>query len=1237
MRRAKPRLPRLLPRATSSAACFQYTGVSAAEIQAQDTDPLDASAALEATEPALSHFNGLHTLSGASYRAFKNRLKRLLRNESCLRYHTAGSWWHYEWCLDRHVRQYHPLPASTSPSGTQQQEDSVLLGIYDTDKPQPLRVVAVENLARLADPDRMGYVAQQSYGSGAFCEARGAHRSVRVQFKCCAFHANETYVDALEERAPCDYELSVCSPVACGIMQRDQFVLTAPTHMEEDERAAMTLTVRDMFYHAYNGYLTHAFPQDDLLPLSCRGGEFELGRLPMLTLIDTLDTLAVLEDAPEFRRAVALIIEHSDFDLDTEVSLFEITIRVLGGLLSAHLFAVDEKLQMFPQGTYDNELLRLAVDLGDRLMPAFDTATGIPYGTVNLRRGVPKGETPIASTAGAGSLSLEFTMLSVLTGDAKYAAAARGSVRALFQRRSKLGLLGKHINTKTGDWTETASGPGSNADSFYEYLLKMYALFGDRESLEMFAQVYPAVLAHNKHGDWYTDVSMFTGCHHHSGSSSVVFESLAAFWPGMQAGVGDLSAAAQSMNAFYRVWRDYGFLSEQFNVGDWKPVKSRGGGGARYPLRPELVESTFYMHEATNDSSWLRAGAHVVHSLQKYAKTPCGYASIGNIETKEQEDYMPSFFLSETCKYLYLLFNTTHFFRKGNYVMTTEAHPLPILPTKLVEPILRAADAYRESDGDDTRDAIKVSSNRFAPERVMWCEAPRFYDAVTYSVHYESKVMMRTPWCSPSVSSPRPSTGKSANPSAKKLDESSSAVDKVKTATVAVDTEGVAADVLQQWLPAIEEKLRKLSQKSQESLLKDGSVTEIIGDGATSNDASREWLKNLLQTNERRSLGKTQQQSREQQIAEGHAVQFLYGGHQLGEFRVEQLPGRLRVTREETGDWIEVSSIVDDSHMVVSMGYSVGIEVNADADSYTYVEPKSESYAEEDDRPPQVAWNHVYKIDEGLAFPSDQRCALQVQVALKSSAEGALPSEEEQLRFDLKSKATTWLSVPCVGAGFGIADVFQGSRAFPAAELVVAEPFDACTALTNGPEGDLRGKMVLAHRGECYFETKARNAAARGAAGVIIVNNEDDDLVMVMGGIGEDEDEDEDEGVAMGQQLSVPVVMVPHRLGAWFEARIAEAQASSRPHVRVGMEFSVRHHEREGDGTRRRSRRVPGQSEFPRVEGTINNMKVYGPVWGVELIAATQPTVDEGQEQEDGDYSYESFSVAILGTPPWQH
>ncbi len=80
-------------------------------------------------------------------------------------------------------------------------------------------------------------------------------------------------------------------------------------------------------------------------------------------------------------------------------------------------------------GVYDNWLLSLALDLGERLMPAFSTKTGIPYGTVNLRKGVPSGETEISSTAGAGSLILEFEVLSRLVGDRSFGDAASNAAK----------------------------------------------------------------------------------------------------------------------------------------------------------------------------------------------------------------------------------------------------------------------------------------------------------------------------------------------------------------------------------------------------------------------------------------------------------------------------------------------------------------------------------------------------------------------------------------------------------------------------------------------------------------------------------------------------------------------------------------------------------------------------------------------------------------------------------------
>jgi mannosidase alpha-like ER degradation enhancer 2 len=203
--------------------------------------------------------------------------------------------------------------------------------------------------------------------------------------------------------------------------------------------------------------------QSELASLSCKGQLFDPIKLPLVTLIDALDTLVVLHNYSEFCRAVTIIEDffaNTLFEFDVNVSVFETTIRLLGGLLSGHMLAVDEALGIYrgrdPGAreqcrAYSGGLLRLALDLGERLYPAFATATGIPYGTVNLKRGVPKGETPVSSTAGAGSLLLEFEVLSRLSGVEKYGHAAKKATDGIVARRSEVGLFGKHINIKVSN------------------------------------------------------------------------------------------------------------------------------------------------------------------------------------------------------------------------------------------------------------------------------------------------------------------------------------------------------------------------------------------------------------------------------------------------------------------------------------------------------------------------------------------------------------------------------------------------------------------------------------------------------------------------------------------------------------------------------------------------------------------------------------------------------------------
>ncbi|PKA65557.1 putative alpha-mannosidase I MNS4 [Apostasia shenzhenica] len=347
--------------------------------------------------------------------------------------------------------------------------------------------------------------------------------------------------------------------------------------------------VRDMFYHAFDGYMQHAFPLDELRPLTCVG-EDTLGGYA-LTLIDSLDTLALLGDRERFGAAVEWIAKNIRFDINKTVSVFETTIRIVGGLLSAHLIASDYSTGM-KLLSYNDELLHLAEDLAQRMLPAFDTPTGIPFGSVNLLLGVDENESKITSTAGGGTLTLEFGVLSRLTGNPVFEQVTKNAVRGIWARRSKVNLVGAHINVFSGEWTQKDAGIGTSIDSFYEYLLKAYLLFGDEEYLFMFQEAYKAAMHYLYHDPWYVEVNMNSAI-----TVWPLFNSLQAFWPGLQVLYGDIDPAIRTHAAFFSVWKKYGFTPEGFNLASF----SIQPGQRSYPLRPELIESTYWLFKATRD------------------------------------------------------------------------------------------------------------------------------------------------------------------------------------------------------------------------------------------------------------------------------------------------------------------------------------------------------------------------------------------------------------------------------------------------------------------------------------------------------------------------------------------------------------------------------------------------------------------------------------------------------------
>ncbi|HQR37064.1 MAG TPA: glycoside hydrolase family 47 protein [Blastocatellia bacterium] len=186
--------------------------------------------------------------------------------------------------------------------------------------------------------------------------------------------------------------------------------------------------VRAEFLHAWRDYKRYAWGHDALKPLTRKPHDW-YGQSLLMTPVDALDTLILMGLRDEAAEDRALIVQKLSFDKDIYVKNFEITIRLLGGLLSGY------------QLTDDKRLLALAVDLGDRLLPAFGSPTGLPYVYVNLKTGKVRGrETNPAET---GTLLVEFGTLSKLTGNPAYYEKAKRALVEPYRRRSPIALVGQ--------------------------------------------------------------------------------------------------------------------------------------------------------------------------------------------------------------------------------------------------------------------------------------------------------------------------------------------------------------------------------------------------------------------------------------------------------------------------------------------------------------------------------------------------------------------------------------------------------------------------------------------------------------------------------------------------------------------------------------------------------------------------------------------------------------------------
>jgi len=424
--------------------------------------------------------------------------------------------------------------------------------------------------------------------------------------------------------------------------------------LSEAESAALAERVKDEMRHAWQGYKQYAWGHDALNPLSKQPRDWYAHSL-LMTPVDALDTLIVMGLKNEADEARELIAKQLDFDQDMEVQNFEITIRLLGGLLSSYQLSGDARL------------LAKAQDLGQRLLPVFDSPTGLPYTHVNLHRGKVSGR--VSNPAETGSLVLEFGMLSRLTGNPVYFEKAKRALVETYRRAAPSGLVGSAIDVETGEWVHTDANIGGGTDSYYEYLYKCWRLFGDPECKTMWDQSIAGinhVLADQPRGEfWYGHADMNTG--HRLATQ---YGALDAFMPGLLALSGDLPRARRLQESGLRMWRLNGIEPEAI---DYRSMKVLSPG---YALRPEIIESAFYLNHYTGDPRYRAMGREFFEDFVRYCRTEAGYAALKDVRTKEQEDSMESFVFAETFKYYYLLFAPKDAIDFDAITFNTEAHPL---------------------------------------------------------------------------------------------------------------------------------------------------------------------------------------------------------------------------------------------------------------------------------------------------------------------------------------------------------------------------------------------------------------------------------------------------------------------------------------------------------------------------------------------------------------------------------
>ncbi|KAM4693558.1 mannosyl-oligosaccharide 1,2-alpha-mannosidase IA [Discoglossus pictus] len=443
--------------------------------------------------------------------------------------------------------------------------------------------------------------------------------------------------------------------------------------------------IKEMMKFSWDNYKRYAWGLNELKPVQKQGHSSNLfGNIQGATIVDALDTLFIMEMKDEFKDAKEWVEKNLEFNVNAEVSVFEVNIRFVGGLLSAYYLTGEEVFR------------RKAVELGEKLLPAFNTPTGIPWALLNIKSGIGR-NWPWASGGSSilaefGTLHLEFIHLSEVSGNPVFAEKVMNIRKVLNRLDKPQGLYPNYLNPSSGQWGQHHVSVGGLGDSFYEYLLKAWLMSDktDEEAKKMYYDAVQAIETHliRKSTNGFSYIAEWKG-----GLLEHKMGHLTCFAGGMYALGADGAPVDKTGHHVELAAEIARTCHESYDRTTMKlgPEAFRFDGGVEaiatrqnekyYILRPEVIETYMYMWRFTHDPKYRQWGWEAVQALEKYCRVEGGYSGVRDVYASHpnHDDVQQSFFLAETLKYLYLLFSDDDLLPLEHWIFNTEAHPLPIV------------------------------------------------------------------------------------------------------------------------------------------------------------------------------------------------------------------------------------------------------------------------------------------------------------------------------------------------------------------------------------------------------------------------------------------------------------------------------------------------------------------------------------------------------------------------------